>query len=76
MNATLEKHWFLQGFHALFSCDFINVLNQLTDLAFGKTLPARETLVLIYISSLDPFILAASPVCEACQYICDFRYDT
>ena len=33
VNTTIEKHWFLQGFHAFFSCDFITFLNQLTGLA-------------------------------------------
>ena len=40
-DATLEKHWFLQGFHAFFSCDFINFLHRLTGLDVDKTLPLR-----------------------------------
>ena len=33
MNATLEKHCLFAGFSRVFSCDFINVLNQSTGLA-------------------------------------------
>ena len=66
---TLVCAWFSR----VFSCAFINFLNQLTGpCILTKRYPprARATLVLIYIPFLDPFAFGGSagvPVCEACQ---------
>ena len=72
VNATLEKHWFWQGFHAFFSCDFIIFCTTIGRSCMltnhDKTLPPRaHASTMLALPFHDPFTLAASPVCEACQ---------